>query len=72
VLVPGLQPAPFDNPKEVVVRGRDRGQKVPDEVSLFRRPAKKAREVDESLLKLMEKLDPHFETIRAVRFAHEE
>jgi hypothetical protein len=64
-----LKPAPLDNPREVVVRGFDRDVAI-EPVNLFRRPGKQAQEIDDSLLQMMGRLQPHFDVIRAVRFAH--
>jgi hypothetical protein len=66
-----LKPAPFDNPREVVVRGFDRDVAI-EPVNLFRRPGKQAQEIDDALLQMMGRLQPHFDVIRAVRFAHVE
>jgi hypothetical protein len=38
---------------------------------LFRGGGKAAKHIDDPLLRLMERLRPHFEVIRAVRFAHQ-
>jgi hypothetical protein len=66
-----LPPAPLRDPFEVAVRGFDVGQAV-DTIDLgsHRGPAKAARQIDEPLLQLLERLRPHFEVIRAVRFAY--
>jgi hypothetical protein len=66
-----LPVAPLDNPNEVVVRGLDGDQAVA-EVDLFRRPSAKQAEIDDPLLRLLQRCEPHFEMIRAVRFAHQE
>jgi predicted Ser/Thr protein kinase len=64
-----LKPAPLVDPREVVVRGFDRDRPIKEE-NIFRRPGQQAVEIDDSLLQMMGRLQPHFEMIRAVRFAH--
>jgi predicted Ser/Thr protein kinase len=67
-----LPPAPLRNPQEVAVRGFDAGQPVDAiDLRLNRGPAKQAQQIDEPLLQLLEKLRPHFDVTRAVRFAHQ-
>jgi hypothetical protein len=67
-----LPPAPLRDPHEIAVRGFDIGQPTDaiDQGS-NRGPAKKARQIDEPLLRLVEKLRPHFDFTRAVRFAYQ-
>src|SRR5262249_26393844 len=65
-------PVPLRHPKELAVRGFDAGQPV-DIIHLdqHRGPEQEAAEIDDPLLRLMGRLQPHFEVVRAVRFAHE-
>jgi predicted Ser/Thr protein kinase len=66
-----IPPAPLGpDLREVVVRGFDR-DRPSEPMDLHRRPAKEAREIDDALLHLLGKLQPHFEMIRAVQFAHQ-
>ena len=69
-LIGELKPTRIDNPREVVVQGIERGQ-VKQQRELFRRSAREARIIDADLLQLLGRLKPHFELIRAVRFAHQ-
>jgi len=64
-----LKPAPLVDPREVVLRGFDRDRPV-EGADFFRRPGQQAVEIDDALLQMMGRLQPHFEMIRAVRFAH--
>lgn len=67
-----LPAAPLRNPQEVAIRGFDAGQPVNAiDVGAFRGLGQEAQKIDEPILQLMERLRPHFESIRAVRFAHE-
>jgi serine/threonine protein kinase len=66
-----LPPAPLRNPFEVVVRGFDSNQPLDAiNIGLHRGITKEAEEIDDPLLQLMGRLRPHFDMIRAVRFAH--
>jgi hypothetical protein len=65
-----LKPAPLRRVDEVVVRGRD-GQEWIEPINLRRRPAREAAVIDGSLERMLERLAAHFETVRAVRFAHQ-
>jgi hypothetical protein len=65
-----LPPTPFRNPREVAVLGFNGDQPV-EPMGLSRGFAKEAREIDEPLLRLLGRLQEHFELTRAVRFAHE-
>ncbi|HEV3262881.1 MAG TPA: protein kinase [Gemmataceae bacterium] len=70
-VVDRLPPAPLRDPREVVVRGFDRDQPVDAiEFENHRGAGKEAAEIDDPLLRLMDRLRPHFDVIRAVRFAH--
>ncbi len=64
-----LKPAPLVDPREVVVRGFDRDRPIKGG-DWHRRPGQQATEIDDALLQMMGRLQPHFEMIRAVRFAH--
>jgi serine/threonine protein kinase len=67
-----LPPTPFNNPQEVAVRGFDLDQPLDAVYVGFNRGfGKTPAEIDDPLLQLMERLRPHFEVIRAVRFAHQ-
>jgi predicted Ser/Thr protein kinase len=67
-----LPPSPLRNPQEVAIRGFDPGGPTRAlERGEHRGLAKEAEEIDEPLLRLMERLRPHFELIRAVRFAYQ-
>jgi hypothetical protein len=68
-LIGEVPPAPLDRPGEVVVRGWDRGESVVRE-DHYRRPKAKAQEIDDQLLRLVDRLKDDFELIRAVQFAH--
>jgi hypothetical protein len=64
-----LAPAPLADPHEAVLRGLDRGQGLLPLAGQYRRPAKQAQVIDDSLVQLLGRLEPHFALIRAVRFA---
>jgi hypothetical protein len=69
-----IKPLPrpaYHDPREFAQRGFDQGKKVAD-VDVNRGVGKKAQQVDEPLMKLLDELAPHFEVVRAVRFAHVE
>jgi hypothetical protein len=66
----GLPRAPFGDPHEVVLIDFD-GDRPRELLHLSRGGGKTAKQIDDPLLCLMEKLRPHFEVIRAVRFAHQ-
>jgi hypothetical protein len=70
-LIGALPPAPVRDEVELAVRGFDPGQPT---AALLRGTnrglAKEAEQIDEPLLQLMERLRPHFELIRAARFAY--
>jgi serine/threonine protein kinase len=67
-----LASAPLRDPFEVAVRGFDFGQPVAAiDIGSSRGPAKEAKQIDEPLLQLLEKLRLDFELARAVRFAHQ-
>jgi hypothetical protein len=71
-LIGRLPPSPLRNPHEVVVRGFD-PVKPATEINrdVNRGLGEKAEQIDEPLLQLIERLKPHFEVIRAVRFAYQ-
>jgi serine/threonine protein kinase len=60
------------HPQEFITRGYDRGR--PTELAPYdshRGGSSEAKQIDEPLLRLEERLRPHFEVIRYVRFAHQ-
>jgi tRNA A-37 threonylcarbamoyl transferase component Bud32 len=64
---PGLQ-----NPKQVVFLGFERGKVAAfADAELTRGLEVKARQVDEPLLRQMERLPAHFDWVQAIRFAHQ-
>jgi hypothetical protein len=64
-------PAPLRDELELAVRGFDPGQPTAAlQRGTNRGLAKEAEQIDEPLLQLLERLRPHFELIRAVRFAY--
>jgi serine/threonine protein kinase len=68
-----LPPAPLRDPLEVAVRGFDADQPVEAiDQGTNRGPGKEAKQIDEPLLQLLEKLRRQFECTRAVRFAYQE
>jgi hypothetical protein len=70
-LIGRLPPSPLGDSGEVAVRGFDPGQPVTAINHGVNRGIGEAAEgIDEPLLQLMERLRPHFEAIRAVRFAY--
>jgi hypothetical protein len=70
-LIGRLPGSPFRDPQEVAVRGFDPGQPVRAiDRRMHRGLADVAERIDDPLLQVMEKLRPHFEVIRAVRFAY--
>jgi hypothetical protein len=71
-LIGRLPPAPLHDPQEYAVRGFDPGQPI----RAINRGAHRSigadpERIDDPLLQVMEKLRPHFEVIRAVRFAYQ-
>ena len=70
-LIGRLPPSPLRDPQEVAVRGFDPGQPVRTiNRGMHRGLASEAERIDDPLLQVMEKLRPHFDVIRAVRFAY--
>jgi serine/threonine protein kinase len=70
-LIGRLPASPLRDPREVAVRGFDPGQPVGAlDRGMHRGLAAEAERIDEPLLQVMEKLRPHFDVIRAVRFAY--
>jgi serine/threonine-protein kinase len=68
-----LTPTRAHNPREWAIRGFDSGQEIRFlNLGDNRAPDEEAARIDDPLLRLMGKLGEYFETIRAVRFAHEE
>ncbi len=72
-LIDSLPPVPLGDPHEVAVRGCDLGQSV-EAINRgehrVRGLGPDAERIDDPLLQLMRRLRPHFEVIRAVRFAY--
>ncbi len=67
-----LSPAPLRDPKEVAVRGFNSDQPTGTLNRVQkRRVGPQAEQIDEPLLQLMDRLRPHFDMIRAVRFAYQ-
>lgn len=64
--------APLREHGEVVVRGWNRGKvvEVGVQLDIKRGVEKQAKEIDDQLLRLVDRLSAEFEVIRAVRFAH--
>jgi hypothetical protein len=70
-LIGRLPLSPLRDPQEVAVRGFDPGQAVRAiDRGMHRGLADEAERIDDPLLQVMEKLRPHFDVIRAVRFAY--
>jgi hypothetical protein len=65
-----IPPSPLRNLREVAVRGYDRDRAIAP-FDQLRGPAKKAQEIDDPLLQMMERVRRHFDVVRAVRFAHQ-
>jgi hypothetical protein len=65
-----LPATPLRDPCEVAVMGRDGNHRLPT-IGWSRGPAEQAEQIDDPFLALMERLGPHFETIRMVRFAYQ-
>jgi serine/threonine protein kinase len=60
------------NPREWAVRGGDEGEAVDfQDLGRERGIRSESVEVDEPLLQVMSRLRPHFEVVKAVRFAHQ-
>jgi hypothetical protein len=71
-LIGQLPPTPLRDPKEVAVRGFDPGQAITAiDRGLNRGIGPEPEQIDDPLLRLMERLKPHFEMIRATRFAYQ-
>jgi hypothetical protein len=71
-LIGQLPRARLRNPREWAVRGGDEGQAVDfQDVGMERGIRSESVEVDEPLLRVMSRLRPHFEVVKAVRFAHQ-
>ena len=70
-LIGPLSPSPMRDPQELAVLGFDPGQTIAAvDRRVHRGLAKEVERIDEPLLRLMERLRPHFEFFRAVRFAY--
>jgi hypothetical protein len=71
-LIGRLPALPLRDPQEVAVRGCDPSQAVRAiDRGTQRGPGLQGERIDDPLLQVMEKLRPHFEVIRAVRFAYQ-
>ena len=71
-LIGRLPASPLRDPQEVAVRGFDPGQLVRAiDRGIHRGLADEAERIDDPLLQVMERLRPHFDVIRAVRFAYQ-
>jgi hypothetical protein len=68
LLRPLARPA-YQDEREVVVRGTNKGQAIP-EVNQFRGLGKKSKAIDSPVARLIDAVAPHFEVVRVVRFAH--
>jgi hypothetical protein len=66
-----IGPSPLRDRGEYAVRGFNRGEPVRVIADVARGAAKKAKEIDDPLLQMMERVRNHFEVIRAVRFAYQ-
>ncbi len=67
-----LSPSPLRDPKEVAVCGFDSDQPTGTVNRVQKRQVgAQAQQIDEPLLQLMDRLRPHFDMIRAVRFAYQ-
>jgi hypothetical protein len=67
-----LPPSPLHSLEELAVRGFDPGGSTRAiDQGVHRGLGNEAEQIDEPLLKLMERLGPHFDLIRAVRFAYQ-
>ena len=66
------RPARLRDLQEFALRGGDLGQEVGHlDLGEHRGLKKEAAEIDDDLLQLLGRLRPHFETVRAVRFAYQ-
>jgi hypothetical protein len=71
-LIGRLPASPLRDPQEVAVRGFDPGHPVRAiDRGTHRGLADEMERIDDLLLQVMEKLRPHFDVIRAVRFAYQ-
>jgi hypothetical protein len=70
-LIGRLPPTPLRDPQEVAVRGFDPGQPTRTlNRGGHRGLGAEAERIDDPLVQVLEKLRPHFEVVRAVRFAY--
>lgn len=69
-LIGRLPPAPLRNPRELLLRGYD-GEMTVVPRDEHRGPSSQSAAIDDPLVQLLGSLRQHFETIRAVRFAHQ-
>jgi hypothetical protein len=71
-LIGHLPPSPLRDPHEVAVRGFDPAKPAAEITrDVNRGLGEEAEQIDEPLLQMIERLRPHFEVIRAVRFAYQ-
>jgi hypothetical protein len=70
-LIGRLPSSPLRDPQELAVRGFDSGQPVEAiDRGGHRGLGEEAKQIDDPLLQLLDRLRPHFELARAVRFAY--
>jgi hypothetical protein len=70
-ILASLPPAPMRDPLEFAERGFDSGQPVDAiRVGVHRGLGQESEEIDEPLLKLLEKLRRYFDVVRVTRFAY--
>jgi predicted Ser/Thr protein kinase len=70
-LIGRLPSSPLRDPQELAVRGFDSGQPVEAiDRGEHRGLGEEAKQIDDPLLQLLDRLRPHFELARAVRFAY--
>jgi serine/threonine protein kinase len=71
-LIGRLPPSPLHDPQELAVLGVDSGQPIlMAQQGVHRGIAEVATKIDEPILRLLERLKPHFEMIRLARFAYQ-
>jgi hypothetical protein len=72
-LVGRVMPAKLNNPEEVAWLELTPGERVARQRKVLNRGlnTKQSKEIDEPTLRVLERLRPHFELLKAVRFAHD-